>query len=107
MNRDNFLDSMSSSLHSKYDHEAILLDCYWNFFFLLSVLHCCFLHFITTQGEPVLYQLYGVVVHSGHSPDHGHYYAYVKAPNKTWYCMNDSSVSIFTHPLSLEIESHV
>jgi ubiquitin carboxyl-terminal hydrolase 36/42 len=44
------------------------------------------------QGDPVLYHLYGVVVHSGHSPDHGHYYSYVKSPSKTWYCMNDSSV---------------
>ncbi|XP_005096603.1 ubiquitin carboxyl-terminal hydrolase 36 isoform X2 [Aplysia californica] len=44
------------------------------------------------QGEPVLYHLYGVVVHSGHSSDHGHYYSYVKSPSKTWYCMNDSSV---------------
>ncbi|KAI8796367.1 ubiquitin carboxyl-terminal hydrolase 36 isoform X1 [Biomphalaria glabrata] len=44
------------------------------------------------QGEPILYHLYGVLVHSGHSSEHGHYYSYVKSPTKTWYCMNDSIV---------------
>ncbi|CAL1540522.1 unnamed protein product [Lymnaea stagnalis] len=44
------------------------------------------------QDEPILYHLYGVLVHSGHSSEHGHYYSYVKSPSKTWYCMNDSVV---------------
>ncbi|RKP03917.1 hypothetical protein CXG81DRAFT_8957, partial [Caulochytrium protostelioides] len=39
------------------------------------------------------YDLYGVVVHAGHSPNSGHYYAYVRAHNGTWYRMNDASVS--------------
>ncbi|CAG5116325.1 unnamed protein product, partial [Candidula unifasciata] len=43
-------------------------------------------------GEPILYHLYGVLVHSGHSSEHGHYYSFVKSPSKTWYCMNDSIV---------------
>ncbi|KAL3685759.1 hypothetical protein R1sor_003781 [Riccia sorocarpa] len=38
------------------------------------------------------YSLYGVVVHSGHSQDGGHYYAYVKEPRGKWYCCNDASV---------------
>ncbi|GFO38740.1 ubiquitin carboxyl-terminal hydrolase 36 [Plakobranchus ocellatus] len=44
------------------------------------------------QGEPILYHLYGVLVHSGHSSEHGHYYSFVKSPSKIWYCMNDSIV---------------
>ncbi|RUS89725.1 hypothetical protein EGW08_002543 [Elysia chlorotica] len=44
------------------------------------------------QGEPILYHLYGVLVHSGFSSDHGHYYSFVKSPSKIWYCMNDSVV---------------
>ena len=40
-----------------------------------------------------LYSLYGVLVHEGHSNSSGHYYAYVKAPNGLWYCMDDTSVS--------------
>ncbi|BFZ03663.1 hypothetical protein BsWGS_06702 [Bradybaena similaris] len=43
-------------------------------------------------GEPIMYHLYGVLVHSGHSSEHGHYYSFVKSPSKTWYCMNDSVV---------------
>ena len=39
-----------------------------------------------------MYQLYGVVVHQGASTSCGHYYCYVKASNKTWYCMNDNTV---------------
>ncbi|CAO3619209.1 unnamed protein product [Cunninghamella blakesleeana] len=44
------------------------------------------------------YQLYAVLVHSGYGCDSGHYYAYVKAPNGKWYCMDDEDVS----PVSLK-----
>lgn len=30
------------------------------------------------RGDPVLYSLYAVLVHSGHSCHAGHYYCYVK-----------------------------
>ncbi|KAI8614735.1 hypothetical protein BC830DRAFT_358108 [Chytriomyces sp. MP71] len=42
--------------------------------------------------EDKIYHLYGVLVHSGHSCNSGHYYSYVKAPNGTWYIKNDSEV---------------
>lgn len=45
------------------------------------------------QGEPIIYKLYGVLVHSGFSCNSGHYYCYVKAPNGTWYEMNDNRVT--------------
>lgn len=41
------------------------------------------------EGE---YGLYAVVVHSGGSCRAGHYYAFVKAANGMWYCMDDSAV---------------
>ncbi|KAI8062881.1 hypothetical protein BC940DRAFT_278341 [Gongronella butleri] len=39
------------------------------------------------------YQLYAVLVHMGSDCHSGHYYAFVKAPNGQWYCMDDESVS--------------
>uniref|UniRef100_A0A8C5AF72 Ubiquitin carboxyl-terminal hydrolase n=1 Tax=Gadus morhua TaxID=8049 RepID=A0A8C5AF72_GADMO len=43
-------------------------------------------------GDPVMYGLYAVLVHSGYSCHAGHYYCYVKASNGQWYQMNDSMV---------------
>ncbi|XP_045744301.2 ubiquitin carboxyl-terminal hydrolase 36 [Mirounga angustirostris] len=45
-----------------------------------------------SSGEPVMYGLYAVLVHSGHGCHAGHYYCYVKASNGQWYQMNDSLV---------------
>ncbi|KAI5627255.1 ubiquitin carboxyl-terminal hydrolase 42 isoform X1 [Silurus asotus] len=46
-----------------------------------------------SRGEPQVYGLYAVLVHSGFSCYEGHYYCYVKASNGQWYEMNDSSVT--------------
>ncbi|KFQ36748.1 Ubiquitin carboxyl-terminal hydrolase 42 [Mesitornis unicolor] len=43
-------------------------------------------------GEPLLYSLYGVLVHEGFSCNSGHYYCFVKASDGWWYKMNDDSV---------------
>lgn len=40
------------------------------------------------------YNLFGTIVHSGFSPDSGHYYAYIKDAIGRWYCCNDSYVSV-------------
>lgn len=45
-----------------------------------------------SAGDPVMYGLYAVLVHSGYSCHAGHYYCYVKASNGQWYQMNDSVV---------------
>uniref|UniRef100_A0A1A7WC46 Ubiquitin carboxyl-terminal hydrolase n=2 Tax=Iconisemion striatum TaxID=60296 RepID=A0A1A7WC46_9TELE len=45
-----------------------------------------------STGDPVMYGLYAVLVHSGYSCHAGHYYCYVKASNGQWYQMNDSIV---------------
>ncbi|CAB1313139.1 unnamed protein product [Coregonus sp. 'balchen'] len=47
-----------------------------------------------SHGEPQVYVLYAVLVHSGFSCHAGHYYCYVKASNGQWYQLNDSSVSV-------------
>ncbi|CAM9158875.1 unnamed protein product, partial [Bubo scandiacus] len=43
-------------------------------------------------GEPILYSLYAVLVHSGDTCHAGHYFCYVKASDGLWYKMNDASV---------------
>ncbi|NWW95395.1 UBP42 hydrolase, partial [Rhynochetos jubatus] len=45
-----------------------------------------------TDGEPVLYSLYAVLVHRGVSHHAGHYACYVKASNGLWYEMDDDLV---------------
>ncbi|KAM8837819.1 ubiquitin carboxyl-terminal hydrolase 42 [Spinachia spinachia] len=47
-----------------------------------------------SQGEPLVYALYAVLVHSGFSCHAGHYFCYIKASDGEWYQMNDSSVSV-------------
>ena len=43
------------------------------------------------NGNEYRYSLYGIGNHSG-TINFGHYYAYIKLNNKTWYEFNDSSV---------------
>ncbi|XP_063790541.1 ubiquitin carboxyl-terminal hydrolase 42 isoform X2 [Pseudophryne corroboree] len=45
------------------------------------------------KGEPIIFKLYSVLVHTGVSCNTGHYYSYIKASNDCWYLMNDSVVS--------------
>ncbi|NXF99896.1 UBP42 hydrolase, partial [Sakesphorus luctuosus] len=46
------------------------------------------------DGEPLLYSLYGVLVHSGISCHEGHYFCYAKASDGLWYQMDDESVEL-------------
>ncbi|KAG8086065.1 hypothetical protein GUJ93_ZPchr0010g8886 [Zizania palustris] len=46
------------------------------------------------QDSLPVYNLFGSIVHSGFSPESGHYYAYVKDAIGRWYCCNDSYVSL-------------
>ncbi|MCI11661.1 ubiquitin carboxyl-terminal hydrolase 25-like, partial [Trifolium medium] len=40
------------------------------------------------------YKLFGTIVHSGYSPESGHYYAYIKDAMGRWYCCDDSCVTL-------------
>ncbi|OXB82707.1 UNVERIFIED_CONTAM: hypothetical protein H355_000405 [Colinus virginianus] len=44
-------------------------------------------------GEPLLYALYAVLVHSGVNSHAGHYYCFIKAADGLWYQMNDATVA--------------
>ncbi|KAJ0507896.1 putative ubiquitinyl hydrolase 1 [Helianthus annuus] len=48
----------------------------------------------TSQDPHPEYKLFATIVHSGCSPDSGHYYAYIKDAFGRWYCCNDSYVSV-------------
>ncbi|XP_010535000.1 PREDICTED: ubiquitin carboxyl-terminal hydrolase 25-like isoform X2 [Tarenaya hassleriana] len=52
-----------------------------------------FMNKISKDPRPE-YKLFGTIVHSGFSPESGHYYAYIKDALGRWYCCNDSLVSL-------------
>ncbi|XP_039715062.1 ubiquitin carboxyl-terminal hydrolase 36 [Pteropus medius] len=60
-----------------------------------------------SSGEPVMYGLYAVLVHSGYSCHAGHYYCYVKASNGQWYQMNDSLVNSSNIKVVLNQQAYV
>lgn len=45
------------------------------------------------RAGPQMYELYGVLVHAGHSVHSGHYYCFVRGPNGIWHHMDDTRVS--------------
>nr|XP_009932488.1 PREDICTED: ubiquitin carboxyl-terminal hydrolase 42 [Opisthocomus hoazin] len=47
-----------------------------------------------STGEPLIYALYAVLVHSGFSCNAGHYLCFIKAGNGLWYRMNDATVEL-------------
>ncbi|XP_007022188.2 PREDICTED: ubiquitin carboxyl-terminal hydrolase 25 [Theobroma cacao] len=49
-----------------------------------------------SQDAQPEYNLFGTIVHSGYSPESGHYYAYIKDAMGKWYCCNDAFVSLST-----------
>ncbi|TKY49314.1 Ubiquitin carboxyl-terminal hydrolase 25 [Spatholobus suberectus] len=50
----------------------------------------------TSQDPQPEYKLFGTIVHSGYSPESGHYYAYIKDAMGRWYCCDDSCVTVAT-----------
>lgn len=52
-----------------------------------------YMHKSALESEPK-YNLFGSIVHSGYSPESGHYYAYIKDAFGRWYCCNDAHVSL-------------
>lgn len=59
------------------------------------------------SGEPIMYGLYAVLVHSGYSCHAGHYYCYVKASSGQWYQMNDSLVHCSNVKVVLNQQAYV
>eukprot|EP01017_Pseudomicrothorax_dubius_P020991 TRINITY_DN22747_c0_g1_i2.p1 TRINITY_DN22747_c0_g1~~TRINITY_DN22747_c0_g1_i2.p1 ORF type:complete len:613 (+),score=109.33 TRINITY_DN22747_c0_g1_i2:60-1841(+) len=47
--------------------------------------------------RPAKYRLFSVLVHSGHSASHGHYFAYIRPFLKKWLLFNDEIVEEASH----------
>uniref|UniRef100_A0A672G7U7 Ubiquitin carboxyl-terminal hydrolase n=1 Tax=Salarias fasciatus TaxID=181472 RepID=A0A672G7U7_SALFA len=60
-----------------------------------------------SEGEPLGYKLYAVLVHQGRKSYVGHYYCYVKASDSKWYHMDDEKVSISDIETVLKQEAYV
>ncbi|NWI51561.1 UBP42 hydrolase, partial [Calyptomena viridis] len=59
------------------------------------------------NGEPLLYSLYAVLVHSGVSCHGGHYFCYTKASNGLWYRMDDESVELRCIDIALRQQAYL
>lgn len=53
--------------------------------------------FLESENESVIYEVYGMCIHSG-SLMGGHYYSVIKTANGTWYVFNDQEVSEIKNP---------
>jgi ubiquitin carboxyl-terminal hydrolase 36/42 len=45
------------------------------------------------------FELASVVIHAGSSAEYGHYYTVAKGANGQWLILNDSDVTVLTHPI--------
>ncbi|XP_027762472.1 ubiquitin carboxyl-terminal hydrolase 42-like isoform X2 [Empidonax traillii] len=59
------------------------------------------------DGDPLLYSLYAVLVHSGVSCHGGHYFCYTKASNGLWYRMDDESVELCSIDTALRQQAYL
>ena len=60
------------------------------------------------RAAPQMYELYGVLVHAGHSVHSGHYYCFVRGPNGIWHHMDDTRVSqVRCHACCLNGHGHL
>ena len=50
------------------------------------------------RGEAQQYELFGVLVHAGHSVHSGHYYCFVRAANGLWHQCDDHQVKQVRRP---------
>ncbi|XP_072229034.1 ubiquitin carboxyl-terminal hydrolase 17-like protein 6 [Leuresthes tenuis] len=60
-----------------------------------------------SEGEPQIYGLYAVLVHSGARCHSGHYFCYIKASDGQWYKINDSTVSVSDIQTVLKEEAYL
>ncbi|GFR44265.1 hypothetical protein Agub_g5470 [Astrephomene gubernaculifera] len=59
------------------------------------------------KGSKQLYDLYGVLVHHGHTVNSGHYICYVKAANGLWHVCDDHRVTAVGERTVLEQRAYI
>ena len=59
------------------------------------------------DSGPIIYSLYGVLVHSGHSLHSGHYYCYVKCPSGAWVCCDDDLIQQVSEKKVMEQKAYM
>ncbi|KAK8970427.1 Ubiquitin carboxyl-terminal hydrolase 20 [Platanthera guangdongensis] len=64
--------------------------------------------FMSSPGEndQFIYELYGIVVHSG-SCHSGHYYCDIRTSPSSWYQMNDSLIDVISESDVLDLEAYI
>lgn len=62
---------------------------------------------MSKDAEDQIYDLYGVVIHCGHSTNSGHYYSYCKAQSGKWFECDDSCISSATEKVALDQEAYL
>ena len=59
------------------------------------------------MAEDQIYDLYGVVIHSGYSTNSGHYYSYCKTQSGKWFECDDSCISASSERVALNQEAYL
>lgn len=54
-----------------------------------------------------IYDLYGVVIHSGYSTNSGHYYSYCKTLAGKWFECDDSCITQSSERVALDQEAYL
>ncbi|CAK0758926.1 hypothetical protein CVIRNUC_002658 [Coccomyxa viridis] len=59
------------------------------------------------RAGPQMYELFGVLVHAGHSVHSGHYYCFVRGPNGIWHHMDDTRVSQVSERMVMSQKAYI
>lgn len=59
------------------------------------------------KDDDQIYDLYGVVIHCGHSTSSGHYYSFCKSQSGKWFECDDSCISSSSLNTALDQEAYL
>ena len=53
------------------------------------------------------FELASVVIHAGSSAEYGHYYTVARSANRQWLILNDSDVTVLSHPIEAFLSTNL